>query len=275
MEEITIIPLGTVSPFCYQEKSCPGFLIKYKEFNILLDCGNGSLRYLNIPEDLNNLTVIISHLHSDHYGDLLSLAQTSLVYNRLGYLPNKIKVYIPDSDKVKKNINYQDIDGWWSSKTIEANLIDFDYLLNLNNESHLKIIPYIEKNSLKFGDLEVTFKVNPHQLLTYSIKLATKDLKLVYSSDTGPLGNCLEKFADSADLLICESTFLRGQSRYGNNHLFAYEAAEIAKKANVKELLLTHFWPVNDKEEYVSEAKSVFANTNAAVEGKKRILRKN
>ena len=42
----------------------------------------------------------------------------------------------------------------------------------------------------------------------------------------------LEKFAKDANLLICESTFLKGQIRNGDNHLFAHEAAIIAKNAN-------------------------------------------
>ena len=46
------------------------------------------------------------------------------------------------------------------------------------------------------------------------------------------------------------------------------------QKANVKKLLLTHFWPEIDKDEYVNEAKEIFENTEAAVEGKKIILRR-
>ena len=42
---------------------------------------------------------------------------------------------------------------------------------------------------------------------------------------------------------------------------------------NVKKLLLTHFWPEIDKDEYVNEAKEIFENTEAAVEGKKLILK--
>ena len=39
-----------------------------------------------------------------------------------------------------------------------------------------------------------------------------------------------------------------------DNHLYAYEAGMIAEKANVKELLLTHFYPEIDKQKYVDEA---------------------
>ena len=273
-KELIVTPLGTVSTYCYDDKNCPGFLVQYKENKILLDCGNGISKYLNLPNDLNNLTIIISHLHPDHYGELLSIAQTSYVFNKLGHLNERIKVYIPEGDKITVIEDYIDTDGWSASRMVEKNLIDFDYLLNLEKESYLQFIPYREKDKLNFDDLQISFARNPHPIITYSIKLETEGIKLVYSSDTGYKGNCLETFSKNADLLICESTFLRGQIRNGNNHLFAYEAAKIAKNANVDSLLLTHFWPSIDKQNYVEEAIEIFANTKAAQEGKKLILRR-
>ena len=47
----------------------------------------------------------------------------------------------------------------------------------------------------------------------------------------------------------------------------------IARDANVHQLLLTHFWPLISKEQYVMEARGVFSNTEAAEEGKKLILK--
>lgn len=273
-KEIILTPLGTVSTYCYENKNCPGFLVNYKDNKILLDCGIGISRFLNIPNDLNNLTIIISHLHEDHYGELLSIAQTSYVYNRLGYLDNKIKVYIPEGDKAKVTEHYEDKDGWGASRIVEKNIIDFDYIMNLKEKGYLEIIPYKENDKLCFEDLELSFARNPHPLITYSAKLETDFLKLVYSSDTGYIGNALETFAKDANLLICESTFLKGQIKNNDNHLFAYEAGKIAKEANVDKLLLTHFWPSIDKQKYVEEAKKYFTNTYAAEENKKLILRR-
>lgn len=271
-KELIVTPLGTVSTFCYEEKNCPGFLIKYQNNRILLDCGIGISRYLNFNEELNNLTIIISHLHPDHYGELLSISQTSYVLNKLGYLTERVKVYIPEGDKIKVSESYIDDDGWSASNTVEKNIIDFDYLLSLQKMSFLEFIPYEEKDKLLFDDLEVSFKRNPHQIITYSTKLETPDIRLVYSSDTGYCKNILENFAKDANLLICESTLLRGQLKESDNHLYAHEAGKIAKSANVDELLLTHFWPTIDKQNYVNEAKEEFINTSAAIEGKKLVL---
>ncbi len=268
MVEIKITPLGTVSPYCKGNMNCPGFLVETNQEKILLDCGNGITRYLDLIKDLNNLTIIISHLHKDHYGDLLSIAQSSYVLKRLGYIKEKIKVYIPKGDIVKVKEDYEDSDGWGTSRMVKKNLLDFDYIMNLSKVGYLEIIPYDNNSKLNFDNMKLSFSKNPHQIITYSTKLEIEGLKLVYSSDTGYYGNSLEKFSKDANLLICESTFLRGQIKSEDSHLFAYEAGLIAKNANVERLLLTHFWPEIDKQNYVDEAKEYFDNVEAAVEGK-------
>jgi len=96
MKKIEITPLGTVSPFPTKKNNCPGFLIKYKNYNILLDCGNGITKYLKFPYILNNLYVIITHFHKDHYADLGVLEYSSYVFNNLKILNNKINIYLPD-----------------------------------------------------------------------------------------------------------------------------------------------------------------------------------
>ena len=62
MDNIEVIPLGTVAPYPKDNKNCPGFIIKYKNNNIMLDCGNGCLSMLNLPNDLSNLKIFISKI---------------------------------------------------------------------------------------------------------------------------------------------------------------------------------------------------------------------
>ena len=90
--------------------------------------------------------------------------------------------------------------------------------------------------------MKIEFSKNPHQVNTYSTKVVDKDKTFVYSGDTGYQGNSLVRLAEEADILLCEATFLRGQTRLSDNHLYAYEAARIAKEANVRKLILTHFF---------------------------------
>lgn len=272
--ETIIKPLGTVSPYCKNDRNCPGFLITEDNYKVLLDCGNGITRNLNIPDDLTDLIIIISHLHKDHYSDLSSIAYASYVNRNLGYLDNRVKVYIPEGDKVSATEDYRDDDGWSCSRSVKRNLPDFDYLMNFGEEHFLEFIPYQTKTELTHGPLKISFKKNPHQLITHSIKLQSKNGTIVYSADTGFKNNTLTDFAQDADILICESSFIRGQTKSTDNHLYAYEAAKIAKSANVDQLLLTHLYPEVDRNLYLQEARQIFENTSLAEENKQLILRR-
>jgi len=279
MNEVTITPLGTVSPYPKDNKNCPSFLIEHNNYRVILDCGEGTTRQLNLQTDLNNLIIIISHLHKDHYSGLSGIAYASYVYKNLGYLDKRIPVYIPSGDKpTNPPFTHYEHNGWDGFREINNNLQDFDYLMNYGNENYLDFITYQNnfryQETINHGNMEITFCKNCHNLITYSTKIKINNLIIVYSADTGYYNNSLKAFSKDADLLICESTFIRGQTRNNNNHLYAYEAGKIAKDANVKKLLLTHFWPELDKELYVKEAKEFFKNTEAAQEGKKLILRK-
>lgn len=262
--------LGTVSPKCYKDKNCPGYLISNKNKKILLDCGNGSTKYINSPEELSDIIIIISHLHRDHWGDLLSLGYDSYVLHSLGILKERVKVYIPEPELEEKiiGIYLEETTGFPLPITRKEAIADYEFLTNLGEEQFLEFITYNEKTKLKIDDLEIDFSENPHQISSYSIRVKDDETTIVYSGDTGFKNNTLTNLATNADLLICESTFLSTQSKKLDYHLNTLEAATIAKEAKVKNLLLTHFYPTIEKEEYVEEAKQIFENTTAAEEGK-------
>ena len=236
--------LGSVSPYVKGKNNCPGYLIEKNNHKILLDCGSGITREMNLPNDLDNLIIIISHLHRDHYADLLTLGYATYVYNKLGILKKRIKVYLPNEDSIDKT-----------------------YLENMN-ENFFEYISYDEKTLIEENALKISFKQNPHPVLTFSIKVEDKTKSIVYSSDTGYQNNSLESFSKDSDLLICETTFLKNQKGIEDNHLNTIEAAIIAKKAKVKRLMITHTWPEIDKKLYQKEVKEIFKNTIIAQEGK-------
>lgn len=247
--------LGSVSPYCKDNKNGPGFLVTSNNQKILLDCGSGVTRLLNMEEDLKDLVVIITHLHRDHYADLLSLSYASFVNHNLGLLADKVRVYVPRPDL------YPD-----GEKLLPSS--DFIYLSAMQKvSSYLDFRVYDTEDVMKFGDCEVSFALTPHDEKCNSIKVSDGESTLVYSGDTGYKENTLESFAKGSSLLICEATFLRNQKGLVDHHLCAFEAGKIAHKADVEKLMLTHFWPEIDKQEYVNEAKEEFFNTIAAEEG--------
>lgn len=251
MSKIEIIPLGTVSPYPKENMNCPGFLIKYNNKNVLLDCGNGITRLLKLPKDLENLNVIITHYHKDHFGDIGALQYASYVYHNLGILNSKIKIYLPEND-----INFS------------------KQMIISSPESYAEYFDINDNFSFSVDDLNVSFKDNnSHSIESFMVKLQNKDFKIVYTSDVGITNfNALIDFCKDADLLICESSFLKRHNSNSKVHLTAYDASILAKKSNSKKLLLTHFWPEEDKNSYLNEAMQNFQNVEASHENKKLVL---
>ena len=99
---------------------------------------------------------------------------------------------------------------------------------------------------------------------------ARKGLKITYATDTRPTESILEN-AKHADLFICEGMYgekdkLKKAKEY--KHMTFYEAAELAKAAEVKEMWLTHYSPsLNRPEEYLKDARDIFGNTVASRDG--------
>lgn len=236
--------LGSISPYVKGNNNCPGYLIEKDNNKLLLDCGSGITRQMNLPVDLENLTIIISHFHRDHYADLLTLGYATYVYNKLGLLKDKVKVYIPNENSPDKTY------------------------LETMNEHYFEFNVYDVNSKINIRELEISFKKNPHPTQTYSIKVKDKKHTIVYSSDTGYRNNPLEEFAKNADLLICETTFLKTQKGNLDNHLSTIEAGHIAKKASVKKLMITHTWPEINKRLYLKETKEIFKKVILAKEGK-------
>lgn len=248
---IIVTPLGTISPYPKCDMNCPSFLVECNGTKVLLDCGNGCCRYLNFPDDLKNLNVVITHYHKDHFGDIGALQYASFVYHNLGMLDEKVKVYLPKKDFA------------FSRKSIVE-----------NSESFCE---YIDIHDTRIGDLDVEFHDNhSHTIPSYMVRVSNDGTSIVYTSDIGTSNYYdLVRFCKDADLLICESSFLKKHNSSSKTHMRAYDAGRLAKDSNVKELVLTHFWPEEDKKLYLEEALEVFPNSSVAEEKKKiKVLRR-
>ena len=139
--------LGTVSPHSTPGHNCPGFLVTDGENKIMLDCGSGCNSLLDFPNDLNNLSVIISHLHRDHYNDIYNLQYSSLVYHNQKILQKPIVIYLPKTPYDKyKDVVEEDI-AFANYSTID------------------------EKTKLKIGNIDVSFCKTDHPVETYAVKL--------------------------------------------------------------------------------------------------------
>ncbi|EHK2334458.1 ribonuclease Z [Clostridium perfringens] len=102
-----------------------------------------------------------------------------------------------------------------------------------------------------------------------------KGIKLSYTTDTRPTED-IPGFIKESDLYICEGTYGSEEDMHKaikNKHMTFKEAANLAKRGQVKELLLTHFSPaINDPKEFINNAREVFENSHAGSDGEERIL---
>ena len=81
----------------------------------------------------------------------------------------------------------------------------------------------------------------------------------------------MEHAADS-DLFICEGMYgepEKQQKAVEYKHMTFYEAAELARKAQVKQMWLTHYSPsLVRPEEYLSKVQEIFPETSVGKDGK-------
>ena len=120
-------------------------------------------------------------------------------------------------------------------------------------------------------NLEARSLIHADLCFGYRFKLEGK--VITYCTDTGVCEN-LEKLATNADLLITECAWKKKNQSVSWPHLSPYDAAEVALKAKVKKLVLTHFGVTeyNTKQERKwaeLEAKKIFPSTRAAFDGLK------
>ena len=102
-----------------------------------------------------------------------------------------------------------------------------------------------------------------------------KGIRLAYSTDTRPTKSMVAHAAE-ADLFICEGMY--GEDDKMNKalehkHMTFYEAAKLAKEANVKELWLTHYSPsLIRPEDFIPKTRKIFPATYAAKDGRTIVL---
>ncbi len=100
---------------------------------------------------------------------------------------------------------------------------------------------------------------------------ARKGLKVTYCTDTRPTEGILQH-AQNADLFICEGMYGEADKlpkARENKHMTFYEAAELAKKAKVQKLWLTHYSPsLNRPDEFLPQVKKIFPASETCKDGK-------
>jgi ribonuclease Z len=288
--------LGTSSMVPTKERNVTGMFLKFKGEGILMDCGEGTQRQMNIAgiKRTSVTKILISHWHGDHVSGIIGLLQTMgndmeppsiAIYGpretkkRMDHMlqtcifDNKLDLTIKELDPKPGEVLrfFEDEDIALECAKLEHNVpcIGFSFVekerLNIDVDKQKKLGirdgPHLKK--IKKGeDVMYKGKLVKASDVTYNVP----QKKITYIADTDP---CEEAtlLAAEADIVICESTYFSEHTEKAElrKHMTSKDAALIAAQANAKKLILTHFSQryktVDDLE---AEAKIHFPETVAA-----------
>jgi ribonuclease BN (tRNA processing enzyme) len=233
--KLTVV--GCAGTFPGPDAPCSSYLIEQDGFRLLVDAGNGSTGALQRQVGLLELdAVLISHLHGDHFLDLITYTYARR-YHPDGPTPC-LPVHGP-SDIARHVAS--------AFGRPVGDLLDEVY------EFH----PVDKPGRVDIGPFVIDLDRVNHPVETYAMRLTAGGRTLAYSADSGNSDDLVE-LARGCDMFLCEASYLEGEDNPPNIHLTGKEAAEHAKRAEVGQLVLTHLVPWGDRERTLAEATAVF-----------------
>jgi len=300
MTKFSVLILGNASAAPTLLRNNTSQLVNVNEQYFLIDCGEGTqtkLRENKIKlQRLNH--IFISHLHGDHYFGLMGLIQTM---NLLGkttplyiYCPSNIEEIINvhfkfSESAIKFPIFYQHVNCEESEIIFENEKV---VVSSIPLTHRIPCAGYIfteKPKPRKINSIAIEqYEVPKHQIYKLKLgedyvaadgkiiknKLLTDDsspsFSYAFCSDTKYEEKIIDIIKD-VTLLYHEATFSEEHSDRAKKtfHSTAIQAAIIANKSNAKKLIIGHFsnrYP--DLNILLEEAKTIFGNTEIAIQGK-------
>ncbi len=294
MLDICLLGTGGMMPLPYRWLT--SLMARYNGTGILIDCGEGTQIALKekgwSPKPID--VICFTHYHADHIsglpGMLLTMGNAERTQPLLLIGPkgltkvvNALRVIAPELPFVINCLELtqpeQEIsfDGFRiEAYRVNHNVLCYGYNIVVERSGKFDVqramqlnIPKNYWNRLQKGEI-IEAEGNT---FTPDMVLGEprKGIKVTYCTDTRPTESIV-KGAAGADLFICEGMYgepekLQKAKEY--KHMTFYEAAELAKRAAVKEMWLTHYSPsLIHPEEYMREVRKIFPNAVAAKDGR-------
>jgi ribonuclease BN (tRNA processing enzyme) len=238
---VTILGSGTCVP-SLRRSSC-SILMNIRDKFLLFDSGAGTMRKLleSSIKIYDVSFVFYSHFHPDHTAELVPF----LFANKY---PDGNRRKIPLTLMAGKGFakfydNLKNVYGHW----IEL-APDLLTIVELNNTGY---------DMREFDDFKVESLPVDHNPESIAYRITSSGgISMVYSGDTDFSEN-LVTLSKDADLLICESALPDNLKVKG--HLTPSLAGEIADRANVRKLVLTHFYPECDQVDIEKECRKTYS----------------
>jgi len=291
-----ILFLGTSASAPSAHRGLSAHIVSHNEFRFLVDCGEGTQRQiLQSGKGFKRLTrVLLTHGHLDHILGLGGLLSTFLRWEAI----DEFEIYGTKGTLERVRTLLYDVVLRGKNPPMPLRLIEIqpgvifeaeDFTVTAFPVFHRGIdsLGYVFEEKArrpflaeKADALGVPFGperrdlVNGKAITLPDGKRITPDLvlgdlepgsKLVLVGDTGKIDNLIDVCKD-ADAVVIESTYLDEEADMAKqfSHLTAKMAAELARKAGVKKLILTHISRRYRGKDVLAEAQSVFENTVVA-----------
>ncbi len=210
------------------------YLLRHRDGAILLDLGQGSFPRLAAEMDPSDLlTIMISHLHPDHFVDLVPLRH----YLRWHLKPaRRVRVMGPIGLVHR-------LDGLHAEPGFSAGALDIEDLA----EGLQSIGPFTIETSL------VT-----HTEESYGMRVSVGGGPgLVYSGDCGRAED-LDALVRPGDVLLSEVSFGAGPVPNDAAHLAGPDVGQLAARAGAREVLLTHLLMGQDGDATLASVRAAF-----------------
>jgi ribonuclease BN (tRNA processing enzyme) len=260
---VRVTVLGKSPSWQDADGACSGYLIEEGSSCLLLDCGNGVFSKLRRFRDYVDVdAVVLSHLHADHFLDLVPFSYA------LTYAPRQQSVPVdrwPGTDSPARPALhapagarelFRRVVGAWGNEDLIEKAFD--------------LREYDPGETLEVGPLQIRFQPVPHFTATNAVEIATSldgGGRITYGADHAPADE-LAVFAADTDLLLIEATLPRPEREGPRGHLTPAEAGEHARRAGARRVVLTHFSDELGEEWARSEAERTFgAAVDVAREG--------
>ncbi|HEX8941344.1 MAG TPA: MBL fold metallo-hydrolase [Candidatus Limnocylindrales bacterium] len=219
--DVTILGCGSAPP--QPDTPASGLLVRSGDGTLLLDCGPGVIAALGRRLDPRRLdAVVISHLHADHFLDLVGLRY---LFPWRGLPRPVVRVLLPPGGRDR-------------IAALERAIGERPGFLG----EALELVEFDPGSEVCVGGLALSFVAARHYVPSWGLRLQAADgTLLVYAGDTGPNPG-LAAGARGAALLILEATLADPfEDDPVRGHLTAPEALAAACEASARRLLVTHF----------------------------------
>ncbi len=299
MLDICLLGTGGMMPLPYRWLT--SLMTRCEGSHLLIDCGEGT--QIAIKEkgwSFKQIDIIcFTHYHADHISGLPGILLTmgnaertepvTLVGPKgLERVVNCLRAIAPELPfelkfiELNERVEELKIGPYYIiAFRVNHNVVCYGYTISLKRAGKFQLDKAIAQEiPQRYWSLLQKGQVITDGEKTYTPDMVMgaerKGLKVTYCTDTRPVPVIAEQAAFS-DIFICEGMYgEKGKEDKAKEykHMTFYEAANLAKTAEVNELWLTHFSPsLNYPEEYIKDVRKIFSNTYAGKDGQSVELR--